>query len=253
LPEPANWPSGRRLLQRVTWGVAALVAAGVFTGTHRLVVGDHVGAVVFFSFLVPIVVFLAAAHLAVRGHTSLRADGGSTGTTLRADRTFTTLVLATCGSFVPIGIYFVVVTINGDLDLAGFRHGRVGALLLAVPATSSAIGCLMGAWRRGGIGYVKLTPAGIEIADIRRYESVSWTDLVAVDDHSESKRRTLKPIVLRLRDGTEKTIDGAYLYVPNGAGLYWMVRHYWRHPEDRVELIDDRALERLRDGQFDLT
>jgi hypothetical protein len=56
-----------------------------------------------------------------------------------------------------------------------------------------------------------------------------------------------------LRDGTEKTIDGAYLYVPNGAGLYWMVRHYWRHPEDRVELIDHRALERLRDGQFDLT
>ena len=40
-------------------------------------------------------------------------------------------------------------------------------------------------------------------------------------------------------------------YAPNGAALYWMVRHYWKHPEDRAELTDGRALERLRTEQFE--
>jgi hypothetical protein len=31
-----------------------------------------------------------------------------------------------------------------------------------------------------------------------------------------------------------------------------MVRHYWRHPDDRSELTDGRALERLRDEPFAL-
>ena len=30
-----------------------------------------------------------------------------------------------------------------------------------------------------------------------------------------------------------------------------MIRHYWKHPENRAELTDGRALERLRNEQFD--
>lgn len=30
-----------------------------------------------------------------------------------------------------------------------------------------------------------------------------------------------------------------------------MARHYWRHPEDRNELTDGRALDRLRNDQFE--
>jgi hypothetical protein len=39
--------------------------------------------------------------------------------------------------------------------------------------------------------------------------------------------------------------------VPNGAALYWMIRHYWLHPENRIELTDGRALERLRNEDFE--
>ena len=60
-------------------------------------------------------------------------------------------------------------------------------------------------------------------------------------------------MVLRLRDGKEEIISVADIYVPGGVALYWLVRHYWRHPEDRTELVDTRAKERLRDGRFDLT
>ena len=57
--------------------------------------------------------------------------------------------------------------------------------------------------------------------------------------------------MLRRRDGTEKTIDGCDFYVPEGAGLYWMVRHYCRHANDRPELVDGRAVARLGEGRFD--
>jgi hypothetical protein len=252
LPEPTGWRSERRRLRRATLAAAALIAAGVFTGTHRLVVGDHVGAVVGYSFVVPFILLVAAQHVLTRGHTSLRNDCGSTGMTLLPDRKVTALLLVSIGSFIPIGIYFVIVTGNGSLDLTGFRHGRFGALILGVSLVCGVIAGLIVAWRRGGIGYVKLTPSGIDIADIKSTDSVLWDDVTAVDDHSESNKKTRKAIVLRLDDGTEKTIDGADFYVPNGVGLYWMVRHYFGHPDDRVELTDDRALQRLHDGRFDL-
>ncbi|MFA7513234.1 MAG: hypothetical protein WCZ29_22390 [Mycolicibacterium vanbaalenii] len=45
----------------------------------------------------------------------------------------------------------------------------------------------------------------------------------------------------------------ADIYVPGGAGLYWLVRHYWKHPGDREELVDGRAPKRLAEGKFDLS
>lgn len=60
-------------------------------------------------------------------------------------------------------------------------------------------------------------------------------------------------MVLCLRDGTEKVIGGLNLYVPRGVAVFWLVRHYWRHPEDRMELVDSRVGERFRVGQFDIT
>jgi len=59
--------------------------------------------------------------------------------------------------------------------------------------------------------------------------------------------------VLCRADGSELVLDGADFYVPKGVGLYWMVYHYWRHPEDRAELADGRALDRLRDERFDVS
>lgn len=55
-----------------------------------------------------------------------------------------------------------------------------------------------------------------------------------------------------MKDGHEEIISVADIYLPRGAALYWLVRHYWKHPEDRMELVDDRAAKRLRDGRFDL-
>ena len=253
LPEPANWPAGRIPLAKTTLLVAVLVLAGIFTAAHQFLLGRNLEASFAIAFLVPFVLLVAVIHVAARRDTSLRASYDATGTLLRPDLTLTWLVMTAIGSFVPLGLAGVVLTLTGHLHLFASQRAQAGAVVGMALLAGTAISGLLTAWRRGGVGYVKLTPAGIDIADIKRTQSVAWDDVLEVADHSESNKKTRKAIVLRLGDGTEKTIDGADLYVPNGIGLYWMVRHYWRHADDRAELTDERGLERLRDGRFDLT
>jgi hypothetical protein len=171
--------------------------------------------------------------------------------TLRADRTCTTLVLLAFAVMVPLGLIVVVFTLKGQLHMFTSAGGKIVSVALAAAVTVTAAVGLISVWRRGGVGYVKLAPAGIDVADMFRTTSVAWKDVVTVDDHAESKR-TRKAVVIKYSGGTESVIDGADFYVPNGAGLYWAVRHYWRHPEDRVELEDGRALQRLSEGRLDV-
>jgi hypothetical protein len=117
-----------------------------------------------------------------------------------------------------------------------------------------AVSAVVAGVRRGGVGHLKFTPAMVEIADVLKTRVLEWDDIIDVKDHSESKdgKKAGRSVVLCLRDGSEQVIGGLNLYVPTGVALYWMVRHYWKHPEDRMELVDTRAAERFRDGRFAL-
>lgn len=250
-PEPANWPVGRRRLMGLSLGLGVFIGLGVFFGTRNLLRGDHLAAFVVYGIQVPPLLVLVGLRLVARGRTTLRASHDSTGTKLKPDRTFSALMLVAVGAVIPVGIVFVRYTLTGDLDMFTSRQGRVGALILMTSATTGAVAGLLSAVARG-VGYVKLTAKGFDVANIAFTKSHSWADVVDVADWTETKK-TRKAIVFRLRDGSEAIIDGADFYVPKGAGLYWMVRHYWRHPDDRTELVDGRALDRLRDGRFDLS
>ncbi|MCW2515928.1 MAG: hypothetical protein JWR11_4970 [Mycobacterium sp.] len=253
LPEPANWPAGGRRVWRFTLVFVAIFVIGVVVSAHRALLGDYVAAFFAIALLAPVTLLVVALQLVSRGRTSLRAGQDGTGTTLRTDRTFSTLTLTTFGVYIPLGIAFVVFSLTGDLEVFASERARIAATVLMVFVVGTLITGLIGAWRRGGIGYVELKPSGLDIANIKSTESVAWADVADVADHSEVTKKTRNAVVLRLRDGTEKTIDGADFYVPRGVGLYWMVRHYWRHADDRVELTDARALQRLDEGRFDLT
>jgi hypothetical protein len=238
---------------RVTLICLAFVALGIFVGTLSLRRHAYLEAFVGVGFEFPFLLLLIALQFVARGHTSLRADHDSAGTALRPDRTFNVLVLSTILFMILVLTIFVIFTLTGDLHMFATRRRQAIAVVSACFAVGIGVSGLLTAWRRGGVGYVKLTPTGLEIADIKNTESVAWDAITEVADHSETNKKTRKAIVLRFADGTEKTIDGADFYVPNGVGLYWMVRHYWRHADDRVELTDGRALERLHEGRFDTT
>jgi hypothetical protein len=193
---------------------------------------------------------LAAIGLTSSGRVSLRAESDPTGTTVLPDRLFGILCVAGLVTVIPTGVLFIIFVPRGEIDIPMSRGMQIFSPALMSGAVLVAVLGLITAWRRGGMGYVKLTSAGLDNANIAFTKSVYWDDVVDVKDSSEEKR-TRKAIVLCLRDGSEEIVGSADLYVPTGAALYWMVRHYWKHPENRAELADGRALDRLRNEQFE--
>jgi hypothetical protein len=195
---------------------------------------------------------MAALLLVSSGRTSLRAETDSDGTVLRPDRLFSTLMIVGFAFVVPSGLVFIVYAPTGRLDIPISRGYQIFSPIVMAIAVVAAVVGLVSVLRRGGIGYLKLTPEGIDIANIISTKYVDWDDVVDVKDDTDTKRRTRKAIVFCLKDGSEEIVDGADFYVPRGAALYWMVQHYWHHADDRAELTDERALERLRDERFAL-
>jgi hypothetical protein len=202
----------------------------------------------------PVLLF-AALFLAAAGKTTTRTTSDATGFTVWPDKLCQVLIYMGLALVVPSSFVFAIFLPRGMIDLPMSRGMQIFSPGLFVAAGFIAVGGLIAGWRRGGAGYLKFTPAMIEIADALKTKTLEWDDVVDVTDHSESKkgRGSGRSAVLSLRDGGEEVIGALNLYVPTGVPLYWMVRHYWRHPEDRMELVDQRAIERFREGRFDLT
>ncbi|HEX2212518.1 MAG TPA: hypothetical protein VHH12_03485 [Mycobacterium sp.] len=197
-----------------------------------------------------IVMMLVAVPLVLAGRTNPRTTTDATGFTVLPDRRFTVLMLAGIVAFIPSGILFTVLAPLGRIDLALNTGMRILGPIAAALVTFIGIAGLMSAQRRGSVGHVKLTPAMVENADILSTRMLEWDDIDDVANHATT-RKAPRAVVLRLRDGREEIISMADVYLPGGAPLYWLIRHYWRHPEDRAELADNRVVQRLRDGRFD--
>lgn len=252
LPEPERWSDGRTRYLWACIGCGVMVAVAVSFAVRNLMQGDVLSALVLMGFSLVFVCILAAGFRVSRGRAVLRASADSTGTVLRPDRVMSVLVLTALALGTPVGLIIAVFTFTGDLTMFVSSRGVIGSIVVGTFLAGFAIYGLLSAWRRGGLGYVLFTPDGVEIADIFRTTSVAWRDIVAVTDHADVKQRIHKPVVLERADGSESRIDGADSYVSFGANVYWMVRHYWRHPDERDELCDGRAVQRLVEGRFEV-
>ena len=249
LPEPQGWvSSGRRLVLVTVAGLAPAVGAFGF-GLRALLRGSYLTALVMCVLGASFVLVVVALQFVRRGSTALRAEHDSTGTVLFPDRRFSALVVVSLLLATLSMLAIAVAVPRGVLDIPMSGGLRIASTFVAgFGALVGAAGLFTG-WRRGGVGYVGLSPDGVDIANIVNTESVDWDDIAQVTDTAQGKK-TRKAVVLQLQDGSEKVIDGADLYVPGGTTLYWMVRHYWLHAEGRSELVDGRALERMSEGRF---
>lgn len=253
LPEPPGWERGRRAFVWVLVGMSAFTALALYSVIVALISDQWAPAFAWFALSVMVATVAGALVLVQSGRTSLRVEQDPTGTALLPDRRFVVLMLVGCVIGVMGIVAFTLLLALGQLDTAMPKKLQISLIVAAAVAMISAGSAAIASWRRGGIGYVKLTPQGVDVADMVRTKSCGWDELETVTDHSEVAKRTRRAVVLRPRDVKEIVIEGADFYIPGGAPLYWMIRHYWRHPEDRRELVDARAGERLRDGRFDLT
>lgn len=105
--------------------------------------------------------------------------------------------------------------------------------------------------RRGSTKYLRLTPAGYDMAESYKPERGGWDEIADITGVvPESYRQVPNPLVLVKRDGTA-AVFGAGSTTPGGSELRELVRFYWQHPESRGELTNGRALERLSDGRFE--
>jgi hypothetical protein len=234
-----------------TLAAAVAFSPGVIYGVRAFGRGRYLTTVALFGIVAFPMIVLVGVHLVRAGRTSVSASYDSTGTTLRADQVIGVLMYIGLIVFISSGLVIVRYVPTGDFDVPMTRGTQIFSPILAAFGVVVAVVGLVSALRRGGVGYVKLTPTGFDFANIAYTESGEWDDVVDVKAGMETKR-TRKAIVLVLQDSSEKIVDGADFVVPRGVALYWMVRHYWRHPEDRPELTDGRALDRLREGRFEL-
>jgi hypothetical protein len=205
-----------------------------------------------FGFSAAFLCLMSAIAITKLAWVSVRAMADKNGTVVPIDRVVSTLYSGTAILIIPSGLAAIVFGFMEKLDLpvSGDRSRAFLALLVSF-AVIGGISMVAALFARGGLGHVYLTPTGFEIAELRRISEGSWDDVRDVSDETTAKR-TPQPIELVMKDDSTHVINGAATYTPRGVELYWMVRHYWRHPDDRAELTDGRALERLCNEQFDI-
>ncbi len=252
LPRPARWPERptNKALAGVAFAAIVGVAGAVWTGV-TVARGGYLTATVTLGLAIFMFALVAAVTIGRLGRVSARATLDDGGTTLQVDPKITRLFVAGLAALVVSAVLFVVLRLTGDLDIPLPARGRLfGPAAAAVLGLTAAVGVLRAA-SMGSLGRVRLTPQGFETATMFSTAGGPWSDVVEVTDASSDGRAYL-PIVVVMKDGGAQIIKAANNYTPHGRGLYWMTRHYWLHPEDRAELGDGRAVERLRREQFDV-
>lgn len=254
LPEPANWAESGRLS---IW-VKLLLGAGtlyvIVQGVLALLRGSFLTGVVWLGTFGPPFILMWTFFLAAGRELMGSTEIDSTGFTVRPVKWLGILYFTTLAFVLPFAAILAILLPRNMIDISMSRGMQIFApFAFGALAMLAASGLVAGVQRRGEL-YIKFTPAMIEISDVLKTRVLEWGDIVDVTDHSETKdgKRAGRSVVLHLRDGSERVVGGLNLYVPRGVALYWLVRHYWKHPEDRMELVDSRAEQRFRDGRFAL-
>lgn len=254
LPEPANWAEAGKMKMWVKIFGAAVLLYLVLRAVLSAVRGNYLTSVLIAGFATFPILMIAALFLVREGRVNISTRSEAAGLTVLADKRFAALLVTGLAILAPSAAALAFLIPRGAIDIPMSRGMQVFSPVVLIAGAMFAVGGLVAVARRGGLGYLKFTPAMIEYADAVRTRRYEWDDIVDINDHTDAKHGAAagRSVVLRLRDGSEQVIGGLNVYVPTGVALYWLFRHYWKHPDDRRELVDARSVERLRNGRFAL-
>jgi hypothetical protein len=89
-----------------------------------------------------------------------------------------------------------------------------------------------------------MTGDGLELGNTVSTVEGSWDEVTEVADRPQKARQSSGTTYITNADGVTRILPSDW-YTPGGHALRELVRFYWKHPEDREELADGRALQRL--------
>jgi hypothetical protein len=251
LPLPTNWVSGFSALAK--FGLVVCIGGVIYSAAQTVVALGHASfwaALTAGGLTVCFFGFVGTVSATVLVSADRHAGWNSTGTTVRVNPAIAWFyAIALLGGVIGSSCYLFFVSRGvADLPFAAPGGGRVNRFLMISLLVLSVTG-LIALLRTREPGYLRVGVDGIEHADMFRTRSARWEDVVEVTD--KANKRARNPIVFEVKGAKPVVVPNADRYGDSGAALYWMTRHYWQHPESRDELVDGRALDRLRREQFD--
>ena len=246
LPAPEGW-SNRFLLYGI--GLLAMGSLGLFFAyktalavqrTHWLAAAICL-AVVLFSLITS-----AGIVWVMMGRTKLRATVDGAGTTLRPAPIAKYLAALLVTIVIGTALFLIFGSqVHDDLPATAKDRGRVIALLFG---SLLALG-FMARTRRRPAPILRLSDAGVEFSDSYTTFTLAWHEIRDITGRAP-KGKTYRPVVFEFnRDVPPAVINNASAWAPDGAALFWLIRHYWLHSQDRAELSNGVAIERLTDGK----
>ncbi|MUL83855.1 MULTISPECIES: hypothetical protein [unclassified Mycolicibacterium] len=188
--------------------------------------------------------------LSLAGRITPRGFCDGEGTTFRPDLIFEIAVRVMVLGLVFACTLFAIFNPLGRLDIPVPQSARYSIPFMAGALTLMGFPVIWLMIRRGGTKYLRLTPAGYEVAEGYRPECGGWDEVADVTDVvPESYRQVPNALVLMKTDGTAAVLAAGPI-TPGGQDLRELVRFYWREPQCRSELMDGRAIERLAERRF---
>ncbi|HEY9267043.1 MAG TPA: hypothetical protein VIQ11_20810 [Mycobacterium sp.] len=224
-----------------------LCAAWTITTVSR---GGYLTALVTAAGAVSVAAFTLWILRMKLGELTVRVTSAPEGTTVRPDRLGDLLLRTSMSSGVSAMAVFAVLEPIGLLDIPIPHSARYYIPFMSAVGALSGAPVVIRAFARGSMSYLRLTRKGFEFAEGRHPERGRWDSVQDIADRAPERPAPKGPsIVMVMRDGATPTIAvGAYS--PEGSAVRRMVQFYWKHPDHRDELMDGRAVQRLRDDDF---
>jgi hypothetical protein len=170
-----------------------------------------------------------------------RQDGGIL---VRPDKRVDYLLMAsTFGGFVAMACYAIFAPL-GMIAIRVPRNDERYFVFACAAAVLVGVFSLRQIIKERGTSYVRMTVHGLETGNTVSSADRSWDDVTDVADRPLNARQATGTTYITTADGRTRVLPTDW-YTPGGDALREWVRFYWKHPEDRGELTDGRAMQRL--------
>jgi hypothetical protein len=205
---------------------------------------EYLSAVVALGFAVFTLGLVAMMATVASRKVTPRVTCDEAGIMVRPDRRVDGLLMAsTIGAFLAMAVYAVFAPLD-VLDIRVPRGDQRYFVISCAAGVLVSICSLRQIIAHRGTSYLRMTADRLETGNTMSTVERGWDEVTDIADRPRNGRKPSGTTYITSHDGRTRVLPSDW-YTPGGHGLRELVRFYWQHPEDREELIDGRAVERL--------